>query len=270
MKEGKITQAGVYDEILSSGTDFMELVGAHKKALSTLKSSETGLSSEHAKNIDDNDSMENSNIDKPNEEKSIERDNKDELVGKNAQIVQEEEREKGRVGFQVYWKYITMAYGGSLAALILVTQILFQILQIGSNYWMAWATPVSMDVKPTVNASTLIIVYVALAIGSSFCVLVRAVLLAIASFKTATILFNKMHMCIFRAPMSFYDATPSGRILNRASSDQSALDLVVYNQIGEFAFSFIQVVGIIAVMARVAWPVFILFIPIIGTCIWYQ
>ncbi|KAF5204743.1 ABC transporter ATP-binding protein/permease VMR1, partial [Thalictrum thalictroides] len=270
MKDGKITQAGIYDEILSSGTDFMELVGAHKKALSTLQSSETGLSSEHAKNIDDNDSMENSNIDKQNEEKSIERDNKDELFGKNAQIVQEEEREKGRVGFQVYWKYITMAYGGSLAALILVTQVLFQILQIGSNYWMAWATPVSKDVKPTVNASTLIIVYVALAIGSSFCVLARAVLLATATFKTATILFNKMHMCIFRAPMSFYDATPSGRILNRASSDQSALDLVVYNQIGAFAFSFIQVVGIIAVMARVAWPVFILFIPIIGTCIWYQ
>nr|GFB44624.1 ABC transporter C family member 3-like [Tanacetum cinerariifolium] len=40
--------------------------------------------------------------------------------GSKAQIVQEEEREKGRVGFSVYWKYITTAYGGALAPLIVV------------------------------------------------------------------------------------------------------------------------------------------------------
>uniref|UniRef100_A0A2N9FGB9 ABC-type xenobiotic transporter n=1 Tax=Fagus sylvatica TaxID=28930 RepID=A0A2N9FGB9_FAGSY len=30
MKDGRVTQAGKYDDILNSGTDFMELVGAHK------------------------------------------------------------------------------------------------------------------------------------------------------------------------------------------------------------------------------------------------
>ena len=86
-------------------------------------------------------------------------------------------REKGGVGFSVYWKFITMAYGGTLVPIILLAQVLFQTLQIGSNYWMAWATPVSEDVKPSVGSSTLMIVYVALAIGSSFCVLVRSTLL---------------------------------------------------------------------------------------------
>ncbi|XVF16111.1 hypothetical protein REPUB_Repub10bG0003200 [Reevesia pubescens] len=36
MEDGRITQAGKYTDILSSGTNFMELVGAHMKALSAL------------------------------------------------------------------------------------------------------------------------------------------------------------------------------------------------------------------------------------------
>ncbi|GKV44606.1 hypothetical protein SLEP1_g51770 [Rubroshorea leprosula] len=215
MKDGKITQAGKYNDILSSGTDFMELVGAHKKALSALDSVETGsLSAGVSLNEEGGVSSTIGNMQKE-ENNDVQNGKTADIVGPKEQLVQEEEREKGRVGFSVYWNYITTAYGGALVPVILLAQIFFQVLQIGSNYWMAWATPVSEDVKPLVEASTLIMVYVALAILSSFCVFARAMLLNTAGYKTATLLFNKMHHCIFRAPMSFFDATPSGRILNR-------------------------------------------------------
>ena len=215
MKEGKITQAGKYNEILNSGTDFMELVGAHKKALSELDSAEAGSVSESestnmSKDITDG-------VVEKKENEDVQNGKTDDVVGSKGQIIQEEEREKGKVGFLVYWKYISMAYKGALVPCVLLAQVLYQILQIGSNYWMAWATPISQDVKPAVSSTTLISVYVALAIGNSFCILVRSLVLFTAGFKTATILFNKMHLCIFRAPMSFFDATPSGRILNRVS-----------------------------------------------------
>lgn len=56
----------------------------------------------------------------------------------------------------------------------------------------------------------------------------------------------------------------------QASTDQSAVDLNIPYQISAFAFSFIQLLGIIAVMSQVAWQVFIVFIPVIATCVWYQ
>ncbi|XP_042521319.1 probable non-intrinsic ABC protein 5 [Macadamia integrifolia] len=40
MRDGRITQAGKYEEIFSLGTDFMELMGAHKKALTKINSIE--------------------------------------------------------------------------------------------------------------------------------------------------------------------------------------------------------------------------------------
>ncbi|QHN90835.1 ABC transporter C family member [Arachis hypogaea] len=271
MKDGKITQCGKYNDLLNSGNDFMELVGAHKKALSTLESLDGGTTSDEISTMEDGSvSSANGSI-KVKEVNGYEQNGKtDEKDEPKGQLVQEEEREKGRVGLSVYWRYITMAYGGALVPFILLSQILFQVLQIGSNYWMAWATPVSQDVEPPVEGTTLLAVYVALAIGSAFCILSRAMFLATAGYKTATILFNKMHFCIFRSPMSFFDSTPSGRILNRASTDQSAVDTDIPYQIGSFAFSMIQLVGIIAVMSQVAWQVFIVFIPMIAASIWYQ
>ncbi|KAK4439717.1 ABC transporter C family member 3 [Sesamum alatum] len=265
MKDGKIKQAGKYSDILKSGSDFMELVGAHEEALSALDSIDAGRAasgeenSRNAQSVLEEQDSRNGGNDKV--------DNSGETKG---QLVEEEEREKGTVGLSVYWKYIRTAYGGLLAPFPLLAQVLFQILQIGSNYWMAWATPVSKDVAPRIQGSTLIVVYVALSVGSSFCIFARALFIVTIGYKTANILFNKMHLCIFRAPMSFFDSTPSGRILNRASTDQSTVDLNMASIIGLFAFAIIQLLGIVAVMSLIAWQVFIIFIPVIAICIWLQ
>ncbi|KAL8107245.1 ABC transporter C family member 3-like isoform X2 [Apium graveolens] len=268
MKDGRITQSGKYVKLLDSGNDFIELVGAHKTALSALDSVDAGPASKSSYLGENSSTGSFEASEQTVDVQSAEPP--DEIVGSKGQLVNEEEREKGRVGFLVYWKYVTTAYRGALIPVILLSQVLFQVLQIGSNYWMAWATPVSRSVAAPVKVSTLIIVYVALAIGSSFCILGRSLSLAIAGYKTATLLFYKMHACIFRAPMSFFDSTPSGRIINRASTDQSTIDLDMPNQVGTFAFSVIQLLGIIAVMSQVAWQVFLIFVPVIAICIWLQ
>ncbi|XP_024965505.1 ABC transporter C family member 3-like isoform X4 [Cynara cardunculus var. scolymus] len=254
LKAGRIKQAGKYKDILNSGSDFMELVGAHKEALSVIDSINTSFEYENPQVTDED----------RNEFKS------EKTEGTNRQLVQKEEREKGSVGLSIYWRYITSAYKGALVPFILLTAVLFELIQVASNYWLAWASPVSDGMVPPVGGSTLIIVYVGLAIGSTFCIFGRAMWLTIAGYVTAKLLFNKMHLCIFHAPMSFFDATPSGRILNRASTDQTAVDVTIPNAIGVFVFAVIQLLAVIAIMSQISWQVFLVFVPVIAICIWLQ
>ncbi|KAK1417853.1 hypothetical protein QVD17_26987 [Tagetes erecta] len=266
LKDGRITQSGKYDDIIKLGSDFLELVGAHKKALLEIDSVGSKIP-----NVSENQGSHDTFI------KNIQPDTikgqNDELVHMERtkrQLVVEEERERGKVGSSAYWKYLTTAYGGALTPLVLLAQIMFESSQISSNYWLAWASSTFESNATRVSNFQFLIVYVAFGIGCSFCILARSLLLMKAGYETANRLFYKMHFCIFRAPMSFFDANPSGRILNRVSTDQTTMDLTLPYIIGPFAFVVIQLLGIILVMSLGAWPVFLVFFPVVGICIWLQ
>jgi ATP-binding cassette subfamily C (CFTR/MRP) protein 1 len=80
---------------------------------------------------------------------------------------------------------------------------------------MAWACPPTSATKPRVGLDLLFSVYIALSIGGALCVLGRSMLVSLVGLLTAEKFFKNMLHCILRAPMSFFDSTPTGRILNR-------------------------------------------------------
>ena len=118
---------------------------------------------------------------------------------------------------KVYLSYMAATYKGILMPLIVLAQTLFQFLQIASNWWMAWANPQTEADQAKVSPMVLLLVYMALAFGSSWFIFVRAVLVATFGLAAAQKLFLNMLRSVFRAPMSFFDSTPAGRILNRVS-----------------------------------------------------
>ncbi|KAI3889461.1 hypothetical protein MKX03_014589 [Papaver bracteatum] len=271
MQQGNIIQAGRFNELLKQNIGFELLVGAHTEALESINNVENSSDKAMSDFVE-------TGIDSTTTEKHFltgrhdsEQDLSVEIIGKAAgRMTQEEERETGSIGKDVYWSYLTLVWGGALVPLIILSQTSFQVLQIASNYWMAWASPITTDSKPVVDMKSMFLVYIVLSVGSAFCALARAYLVSMDGVLTSQKLFVNMLHSVLRAPMSFFDSTPTGRILNRASTDQSVLDLELPGRVGSCAFSIIQILGTIAVMSQVAWQVFVIFIPVMGICIWYQ
>ncbi|KAK4799126.1 hypothetical protein SAY86_024491 [Trapa natans] len=284
LKEGRIIQAGKYDELLQAGTDFETLVSAHHEAIEAMDIPNHSSEESDGNLSPDAPISAKCSIERPgvgslvkevhegvasSEQKAI-KEKKKSKRSRKKQLVQEEERERGRVSMKIYLSYMAAAYKGLLIPLIIIAQALFQFLQIGSNWWMAWANPQTEGDKPKVSAMVLLVVYMALAFGSSWFIFVRAVLVATFGLAAAQKLFLKMLRSVFRAPMSFFDSTPSGRILNRVSIDQSVVDLDIPFRLGGFASTTIQLLGIVCVMTKVTWQVLLLVIPMAVACLWMQ
>ncbi|XP_010540924.1 PREDICTED: ABC transporter C family member 5-like [Tarenaya hassleriana] len=286
LRDGQIIQSGKYEELLQAGTDFKSLVSAHHEAIEAMEipthssddSDENPLLDSSLTRIPKRDTSA-SNIEiiakevqegpSGSNQKAI-KDKKKAKRMKKKQLVQEEERVRGRVSMKVYWSYMAAAYKGSLIPLIIIAQTLFQFLQIASNWWMAWANPQTQGDQAKVTPTILLVVFMALAFGSSLFIFVRAVLVATFGLEAAQKLFLNMLRSVFRAPMSFFDSTPAGRILNRVSIDQSVVDLDIPFRLGGFAATTIQLIGIVGVMTNVTWQVFLLVVPTCVACVWMQ
>ncbi|CAN8295697.1 unnamed protein product [Cochlearia groenlandica] len=287
LREGRIIQSGKYDDLLQAGTDFKALVSAHHEAIEAMDIPSPSSEDSDQNPIIDSLVMHNSKSDvyendietlakeihdggSSSDLKAIKEKKKKAKRSRKKQLVQEEERVKGKVSMKVYLSYMGAAYKGLLIPLIILAQASFQFLQIASNWWMAWANPQTEGDQSKVDPTVLLLVYTALAFGSSVFIFVRAALVATFGLAAAQKLFLNMLRSVFRAPMSFFDSTPAGRILNRVSIDQSVVDLDIPFRLGGFASTTIQLFGIVGVMTNVTWQVFLLVVPVAVACFWMQ
>lgn len=228
MQNGKIAQAGTFEELLKENIGFEILVGAHSQALESIVTVEN-TSREQQTHESESNTGSTTNSELLHARHESDHNISLEITEKGGKLVQDEEREKGSIGKEVYWSYITTVKGGFLVPIIILAQSSFQVLQIASNYWMAWTCPSTNGSTPKMGMNFILLVYTLLAAGGSLCVLLRAMLLGVAGLWTAQKLFINMLHSVLRAPMSFFDSTPAGRILSRVKLLFIALIFLYYH-----------------------------------------
>ena len=98
-------------------------------------------------------------------------------------------------------------------------------------------------------------IYALFSAGQIVSVLVASFSLAIAGVSASRALHSRMLKNILRSPMSFFDTTPLGRVLNRFSKDIYLVDEVVPMSIRTFFFTGLRIFSTILVIV-IATPTF--------------
>ncbi|CAN6468099.1 unnamed protein product [Victoria cruziana] len=266
MRDGKIVQSGKYNDLLECGNDFEALVSAHENAMELVEKSATVFNDHHSLK-QSHDSLANGDEKmKQNEPKNYSDSSK--ANGKTTKLIDEEQRETGHVSWQIYKMYLTEAYGWYGIIVLLIFQVLWQGTLVAADYWLALET--SETSSGSFNARMFIYVYSAIAVASFIFVVLRIFCMAFLGLKTSQIFFKQILNSILHAPMSFFDTTPSGRILSRASTDQTNIDLFLPFFLGLSIAMFFTVLSIIVVTCQVAWPTILIIAPLAWMNFWYR
>ncbi|XP_068648270.1 ABC transporter C family member 8 [Aristolochia californica] len=250
MVGGQITQSGTYEELLRSGTAFEQLVTAHQEAMTALESKRNLMQDESEKG----DQMESKGF--PLSEQM----SQEEISNLNLSTVQltEDEEMETHIGWKPYFDYIRTSRGYVQFASLLFNQFAFVILQILSTYWLALADKISY-----LGSSILIGVYAGISAFSCLFVYLRTLSAALLGLKASEAFFSSLMNSVFKAPMSFFDSTPVGRIFTRASSDLTVIDFDIPYALAFALTGAIEVVSTLGIMAAVTWQVLVVAIPIL-------
>ncbi|XP_059352167.1 multidrug resistance-associated protein 1-like isoform X3 [Daphnia carinata] len=176
----------------------------------------------------------------------------------NNKLIEAEKTETGKVNSKVYIHYMR-SIGGWLTFITLVLYILYQGFAVYSNIWLAkW----SEAGNTTSNNHTIeqqrdiyLGVYGALGFGQAIFLLFGSITIALGCLNASAFLHEGMISRTFRLPMSFFDTTPIGRIVNRFAKDVDVVDNLIPSSIRTALLCFLSVVSTILVIG-VGTPIF--------------
>ncbi|XP_048238817.1 multidrug resistance-associated protein 1-like [Haliotis rufescens] len=143
-------------------------------------------------------------------------------------LIDEEKAETGKVKSSVFISYIR-AVGVSATCVIFLLFACYQAASVAANIWLArWTGD-----EPSPNSTTdptlpvdryYLTIYGVLGCAQGFFVLIYAFLASTRMVRAARTLHHDMLTRTIRSPMSFFDTTPIGRIVNRFARDVETID----------------------------------------------
>ncbi|KAL1477414.1 hypothetical protein MTO96_017487, partial [Rhipicephalus appendiculatus] len=258
LSDGKISDVGTYDELLTRGgafSDFLvqflqegeETEGVSDEDMQLLGEivSQVGASTELARQysrLSANESDSTSDTERRARrrrtsstrsaaEKSVQSKGKPEKapIAAGAKLTEEESAQVGSVKWWVYLAYIK-AMGKWLTVLTFVSYVFSHAFNIMGSYWLSlWSNDALDPVLATdpQQRNFRLGMYAMYGIVETMFILVGSISLNLAALRGSKILHAGMLERVLSSPMSFFDTTPMGRILNRFSKDVDTADVTL-------------------------------------------
>ncbi|KAF9438519.1 hypothetical protein BGZ76_007193 [Entomortierella beljakovae] len=248
LKDKRISEVGKYDNLMEAKNSFYQLITDYSVNKGKKRKEKDSDATEGDQEDDLSDTSTQGGIEKDTKE-VVKKDDKAELIADEHMVI-------GSVSWGVYLIYARAA-SYTFSFIVLALFVVGQGLQIGTNLWLKyWTTEGGRH-----SVGEFLGIYAALVI--SFMVMnvtTTYVTMVSAAIRASSRLHERLLTKLLRLPMSFFDTTPLGRVVNRFSSDIYAIDeLTPWNFISFFMCG-VSVLGTIVVIATTT-PVFLAIVP---------
>ncbi|XP_038064145.1 multidrug resistance-associated protein 1-like [Patiria miniata] len=179
-------------------------------------------------------------------------------------LIKKETSETGMTRMRIFILYIR-SLGNFLFLLIFLLYALFNADAVFINVWLSrWSSEELVNgTTPEEIRDKYLGVYGFLVFLQGVLLLLAAMLLAMGVLKASRSLYLRLLTNVLRSPMSFFDTTPTGRILNRFSKDTYTIDESIPFAVASFLRMFMLVVATFIV---ITWstPIFaVVIVPVI-------
>jgi len=257
MDGGEIKHMGKYSDLIEQGVDFAGAVDVSKL---------------------ENKEVEENNTEIVEKEKGKEKlipskDTKDDAAGmkkKGKQLTSKEERAEGAVDGRAYVHY-ARAGGWFIFAIMFLIQGLGRGAEVGSAFWLAhWAknaVQAQSEGRPLSDNDTFFYVniYAVISMTGVLGLTARGFIMAVHRLRASRKLHADLVSSMLRAPVAFYDITPTGRVLNRFAADMDKIDLELTQSMGQSMSTIFSVIGALAAIIAATKGTFLIpLIPISG------
>ena len=256
IKDGVITETGRYQELLDAKNAFYQLIEDY--SVKRKQKDPDSESMNDAKTIKELDEKTEIALAHAHHSKDVEMKVTGEKQDDNAQLVEEEEMKVGSIHWHVY-KIYGKAASYRNAILVLFLFVVIQGCQIGTNTWLqnwvenVYHAPYGLGYYMGTYA-LLVVGFLLLNLWTSYTAIVSA------GVRASEQLHNDLLNNVLRLPVSFFDTTPVGRIINRFSSDCSSIDEQIPGAIHDMLLCLVSVIGSLIVIA-VTTPIFLVIVP---------
>jgi ATP-binding cassette subfamily C (CFTR/MRP) protein 1 len=143
---------------------------------------------------------------------------------KGARLIEKETAETGSVKNDVYMHYVK-SVGMKSALIAFAMQAISTVFFVLTNLWLdVWTGEGKGSSEDPEIRNLYLGVYGGLGAASGLAMLVLAIIIAVITLNGSLIMHQDMLKRILHCPMSFFDTTPLGRIVNRFAKDVDVCD----------------------------------------------